>query len=169
VDGVVIQRWKSLSLAVSLAMVIAARPSGACTGDLDGDGAVHIDEVVSLVACALVPEPDCTPMRINELVACVGNALYGCDLDTVWMTKIPCRQCGDCELPIDWWFGNIPITSGTIEVPEGVTVLDSEIDMVGPIVCLACSCPEGGSPIWHVLVPRHDVDTLREHGWYERR
>jgi hypothetical protein len=167
VNGVVIQRWKSLSLAVSLGMVIAARPSGACTGDLDGDGAVHIDEVVSLVACALVPEPDCTPMRINELVTCVGNALYGCDLDTVWMTKIPCRQCGDCELPIDWLLGNIQIDLVPIEVPEGVTVLDSAIELVTGGVCLACTCPEFGSPIWNVLVPRDDVDTLREHGWYE--
>ena len=59
------------------------------------------------------------------------------------------------------------VSTGTIPpdlLPEGVTVLDSEVALVG-ITCAACGCPESGSPIFHVRVPRTDVDRLRAAGW----
>ena len=54
---------------------------------------------------------------------------------------------------------------GWIAEANGVCQLRSRREHLVGITCAACGCPESGSPIFHVRVPRTDVDRLRAAGW----
>lgn len=72
----------------ALALLIVAPVQAACVGDCNGNGAVTIDELVTLVdvglngggveRCAVGDLDGDGTITINELVAAVGNALQGC-------------------------------------------------------------------------------------------
>lgn len=84
-------------LAVSAPVAIEVEPSTACWGDCDGDAAVRVDEIQSLVGmilgdvtaagCAFTPNPD-DAVTVDELVTAITNALEGCP---------PLRSCGGPE------------------------------------------------------------------------
>jgi hypothetical protein len=154
-----------------------------CVGDCNGDGVVAVSELITGVTIALqgaigdpCPAMECNGpglgIYLNCVVVAVNNALEGCDrssVDAVWLFNVPCRQCEACQLSIDQLLR--PISGDTIPpglLPDGVTVLDSRIELV-QAACSACGCPEPGSPIFHVLVPRSDVDRLLPLGWSVER
>jgi hypothetical protein len=75
-------------ILLAVALLIAAGPASACTGDCDGDGQVAINEAVRGVNIALgnAPVADCAQfdanadgaVAVNELIAAVANVLDGC-------------------------------------------------------------------------------------------
>lgn len=75
-------------LLLATALLIAAVPAGACTGDCDGDGRVAVNEAVRGVNIALgnAPLGDCGQfdanddgmVAVNELIAAVSAILDGC-------------------------------------------------------------------------------------------
>ena len=89
--------WRCLLLVVAVALCgTAARPApatGACVGDCDGDGAVTVDEVVTLVAVALddAPLTACAPgdanqdgtITVDEVVLSVRHVLDECPVAAV--------------------------------------------------------------------------------------
>jgi hypothetical protein len=172
-------RWPGRRGVVTVAivgMLVTRAVAQPCVGDCNGDGRVTVSELVTGVDMALGGAAGCPAMAcgdpglgvsLNCLVVAVHNALTGCaagGADAVWMSYIPCRQCGDCSLPINELLGIINRGIPAALLPDGVTVLDSRIEVV-QIACLACGCPEPGSPIYHVQVPRTDVDRLLAVGW----
>ena len=74
--------------ALTASLLLLPAVSLACPGDCDGDGAVHINELVRAVSIALEARPlsDCraadrngdATVTVNELLAAVGAALTGC-------------------------------------------------------------------------------------------
>jgi hypothetical protein len=171
---------RSVVVTIAVAMIVgmAARPAAAaCVGDCNGDGRVAVNELVTGVDMALNGGDICPPMECNDtglgiiidcLVIAVHKALTGCDpatVDAVWLYHVPCRQCGDCPLrTINDLLGIARDGIPDDVLPDDVTVLDARIEWVEG-ACLACGCPEPGSPIYHVLVPRADVDRLTGFGW----
>ncbi len=88
---------------------------------------------------------------------------------TTWMTLIPCRQCGNCDLSAHERIGLI---TGNLSmdrfIPDGVDVLDQSVGSVG-VVCAACDCPQTGSPIFEALVALDAVEAMRAFGWIAHR
>lgn len=75
-------------LAAFLARNSERDPAPSCPGDCDGDGAVSISELISLLNIALGAQPcdvcpsacDLEPISIDVVIAAVNSALSGCNL-----------------------------------------------------------------------------------------
>lgn len=167
----------AVALAFITAFAIRASDAQQCIGDCNSDGRVSVSELVTGVEMALSGGDTCPAMECNDtglgiflncLVVAVNNALDGCDpasVDAVWLYYIACRQCGDC--PFQTINDLLGIARDGIPddvIAAGMTVIDSRIEWVQG-ACLACSCPAPGSPIYHVLVARADVEQLVAIGW----
>ncbi|HYD49629.1 MAG TPA: hypothetical protein VEB21_14835 [Terriglobales bacterium] len=135
-----------------LSMLLFNAPVAACTGDLDADTVVDVVEIVELVNCAL-GEGDagelCIEADVTMVVSAVGNALYGCAAQPVWMEITPCRQCDGCLAEEEWR-------------PLGIVFLDERV-VHWEVVCLACGCP--GGPSIYALVHPGDAERLAAAGW----
>lgn len=171
----------TIAVATILMAVVAHWAAASCVGDCNSDGRVAVNELVTGVEMALNGGDVCPAMECNDtglgiildcLVVAVNNALTGCDraaVNAVWLYDVPCRQCGDCPLrTINDLLGVARDGIPDDVLPDDVTVLDSRIEWVEG-ACLACGCPEPGSPIYHVLVPPADVDRLMALGWAIKR
>lgn len=164
-----------LVLAALALTLLPTHGAAACMGDLNGDGAVRIDELVEMVACAMnddaeaCPQP---PVVVDELVLAVNNAVHGCEAEAVGMRIVACRQCEPCP-----FFTVSELVRFLIEgadgipdelLPDGVDVLDLQIEFP-QVVCAACGCPQSGIPTYRVLVAPDDVDAMIAVGWYAER
>lgn len=103
--NVLIRRWRALVMVAALLVPLTAMafeigddfpgdtfPPGTCIGDCDGDGAVHVAELVTgirvllgdalLSACAAIECPDGPGEGVGVFINCtvqaVNNALDGC-------------------------------------------------------------------------------------------
>lgn len=91
-----------------------------CGGDCDGDGAVAINELITMVNVALDPArlADCKvgdrdgdgAIMINELIAAVGNALTRCPVPRIELT--------DCDFELPPGQDPAEVTCGDLVVPE---------------------------------------------------
>lgn len=168
-----------LTVAVLLGTRAVARD--ACTGDCDGNSRVTVNELVTGVKIAVgdatpgsCPSFVCRPgaVQVDCLMKGVKHALGGCPpAGAVWVSYVLCRQCSPCDLTINEL---IALANGTLGIPElppeilppDIQVFDTAID-IPQIVCAACGCPVGGSPIVSISVSEADAARLREIGWID--
>ena len=112
-------------------------PPPSCAGDCKGDGAVTIDELITLVnialdaanvsACAAGDANGDGAITINEVVIAVNAALNGC----------PARMCG----------GIAGLPCGTGEVCDLRDPTCAVADLAGTCVPGPLPCPSGGDPV----------------------
>lgn len=177
-----LHRQAAALIAVGMLLGTRAVALEACTGDCDGDNRVTVNEIVTGVQIALGESAvdrcsafACRPgdVQVDCLLKGVTNALRGCPpADAVWVSYVLCRQCSPGGLTIneliallDGSLGGIPHLPPEI-LPPDIEVFDSSVD-IPLVVCAACGCPVGGSPIVSILVSSADAARLREIGWID--
>jgi hypothetical protein len=159
-----------MRLAVLAVALLLAGPVGAeCAGDCDADGAVRVDELVGLVACALgnAPSADCLAcadgdgsgaLEVHELVAAVTHALDGCT-GTRFTLRVYLREFADEGYQIGACVGLQPLGRTAQDSGSGYVFADLPPGHYEVNPALAC----GGVPCnpfgcWPGAVPVEIVD-----------